>query len=183
MRPELEGWRKAAGMVIRPPEGRHGSEGRVNMNRQGSSPVSLSTVLWVRESWAPGGLSHGSCLLTMAIKPHSFQSQGLVNTCAMIQLFLYLELPNAYNESEGRYERWKAFVTLPWHHGKALNLAQSLDCDGRDGHSSNGLQPMTPWVIPPACLDDSDLEVCHLLGVSFQRTWTTKYRGAQKALY
>lgn len=45
----------------------------------------LNSPLGPRKSWAPG-LGHGSCLLTTAIKPHSFQSQGLVNTCAMIQL-------------------------------------------------------------------------------------------------
>ena len=49
----------------------------------------LNTPLGPRKSWALG-LSHGSCLLTMAIKPHSFQSQGLVNTCATIQLFYIL---------------------------------------------------------------------------------------------
>lgn len=52
-------------------------------------------------------------------------------------IILYLELPNAYNESEGRYERWKAFVTLPVVHGKALNLAQYLTVMAPDGHSSN----------------------------------------------
>ena len=49
----------------------------------------LNTPLGPRKNRAPG-LGRGSCLPTMAIKPHSFQSQGLVNMCATIQLFYIL---------------------------------------------------------------------------------------------
>lgn len=54
----------------------------------------------------------------------------------------------------------RPFVTLPWHHGKALNLAQSLFviseiaivrhwCHGSLGH-------------PTRCLDDLTSKLCHL---------------------
>ena len=77
------------------------------------------------------------------------------------------------NLKEG-VKKWRAFVTLPQHHGKALNLAQSLDSDGRDGHSGNGFScahdspgPSLPTLWMTLTLRYAIYWAC------FQRIWMT----------
>ena len=180
-----EGWRKAAGMVIRPPEGRHGSEGAQWTWTGKDLPQSPSQQSSGSEEKL-GSRPRSWLLFTDNGNKASFISKsGTGEHVCNDSVILYLELPNAYNESEGRYERWKAFVTLPWHHGKALNLAQSLDWDGRDGHSSNSFSGAhdSPGPSRPAAWMTltSRYAICW---ACFQRAWTTgEHRGAQKAVY